>query len=115
VAADEARARCSWLDDFLVLFNDISVVDKVLHAPMPTGDEFSLFFWCWRQQSWVLFSPLRYKVLLAIDNLPAHVWSPKIVQTIIDSFCLGFEITLASLNREDLSRFFVVTWSIHPN
>jgi hypothetical protein len=46
VAADEARARCSWLDDFLVLFNDISVVDKVLHAPMPTGDEFSLFFWC---------------------------------------------------------------------
>jgi hypothetical protein len=63
----------------------------------------------------VLFSPLRYKVLLAIDNLPAHVWSPKIVQAIIDSFCLGFEITLASLNREDLSRFFVVTWSIHLN
>jgi hypothetical protein len=53
--------------------------------------------------------------LLAIDNLPAHVWLPVVVQTIISSSYLSFEIAPASLNKEDLSRFFVVAWAIHPN
>jgi hypothetical protein len=54
-------------------------------------------------------------MLLAIDNLPAHVWSPETVQIIIASACLNFEIVLALLNRVDLFRFFVVAWAIHPN
>jgi hypothetical protein len=54
-------------------------------------------------------------MLLAIDNLPAHVWSPETVQIIIASACLNFEIVLALLNRADLFRFFVVAWAIHPN
>jgi hypothetical protein len=49
------------------------------------------------------------------DNLSTHVWSPEIVQMIIDSSCLSFEIAPASLNREDLSHFFMVAWAIHPN
>jgi hypothetical protein len=54
-------------------------------------------------------------MLLAIDNLPAHVWSPETVQIIIASACLNFEIVLALLNMADLFRFFVVAWAIHPN
>jgi hypothetical protein len=54
-------------------------------------------------------------MLLAIDNLPAHVWSPETVQIIIASACLNFEIVLALLNIADLFRFFVVAWAIHLN
>jgi hypothetical protein len=53
--------------------------------------------------------------MLTIDNLPKHVWSSEAIQTISGSSCLSFEIAPASLNREDLSRFFVVAWAIHPN
>jgi hypothetical protein len=54
-------------------------------------------------------------VLLVIDKLPTHVWSSKIMQMIIGTSCLNFKIAPASLNREDLSHFFVVAWAIHPN
>jgi hypothetical protein len=98
-----------------VIFNDVTVADRVLHSQNLWADGFSLVIRWWRWQSHVLFSPLWYKVLLAIDNLSAHVWSPEIVQMIIDSSCLSFEIAPTSLNREDLSHFFMVAWAIHPN
>jgi hypothetical protein len=37
------------------------------------------------------------------------------MQMIIGTSCLNFKIAPASLNREDLSHFFVVAWAIHPN
>jgi hypothetical protein len=33
----------------------------------------------------------------------------------IGSSCLSFELALASVNRVDPSRFFVVAWAIHPD
>jgi NADH:ubiquinone oxidoreductase subunit B-like Fe-S oxidoreductase len=54
-------------------------------------------------------------VLLAIDNIPMHAWSPSMVHAFIGSACWNLEIILASTNRTDLSRFFVVAWAIHPD
>jgi hypothetical protein len=34
---------------------------------------------------------------------------------IIGSVCLSFEPATASVNKEDLSRFFAVVWATHPN
>jgi hypothetical protein len=59
--------------------------------------------------------PLCYKVLLALENIPAHVWSPECIQTIFGVSCLTFELASVSVNREDLSRFFVAAWAIHPD
>jgi hypothetical protein len=45
VATGEVRVRRSWPDDFLVLFNDVSVADRVLHAqPPPPAGSLSLVF-----------------------------------------------------------------------
>jgi hypothetical protein len=62
-----------------------------------------------------MFSPLLFKVLLAISNIPTHAWSMEMTQHIIDSSCLVFEVSPASLDRSDMSRFFAVAWSLHPD
>jgi hypothetical protein len=90
------RVCRSRLDDFLPLFNEASVADRVLHVQPPSAGWFSLIFRRWHCQSCTLFSPLRFKVLLAIINLSVHVWSPETVQSIIDTSCLSFEIVPAS-------------------
>jgi hypothetical protein len=91
------------------------VADRVLHAQPPTATTFSLRFHCWSRQSRALFSPLRFKVLLVVDNIPVHLLLSKVMLAIIGSSCLSFELALDYVNRVDLSRFFVVAWARHPD
>jgi hypothetical protein len=81
VAVHEVHVHYSQPDDFLLLFSDISMAYRVLHAPSPIGRELTLRFHRWCLQSRTIFSPLRYKVLLAIENFSAHAWSPEAVVT----------------------------------
>jgi hypothetical protein len=98
----EVRVCRSRSDDFLLIFSKQATVDRVLHAPMQQEVDFSLIFRRWRCQARARFSPLRYKVLLAIDNVSAHVWLLEVVQTIIDSSCLSFELAPASVSRTNM-------------
>jgi hypothetical protein len=54
-------------------------------------------------------------VLLAVDNIPTHLWSREFVQEVIGSACLIFEPAPATTSREDMSRFFIVAWATHPD
>jgi hypothetical protein len=74
-----------------------------------------LIFQRWRRQSGALFAPLRYKVLLIVDNITAHIWSVQMVQEIIGSSCLIFEPALTSAEGSDLSQFMVVAWVVDPD
>jgi hypothetical protein len=56
-----------------------------------------LIFRRWTRQAGARFDPLRFKVLLALENIPAHLWSVQMVQKIIGSTCLVFELALASM------------------
>jgi hypothetical protein len=47
----------------------------VLHVPPPAGADLILIFGCYHRQTGTLFSPLRFKILLALKNILAHVWS----------------------------------------
>jgi hypothetical protein len=69
----------------------------------------------WCQQVEALFSPLRFKVLLAVSIVPGHLWSVEVVQSIIGSLCLVFEPAPQLVAGEDLSKFFVIAWSKHPD
>jgi hypothetical protein len=73
VIATEAWVHSSWANDFLVLFRNIVVANRALHHPIPSAGDFLLIFRRWRWQSHMLFSPLCYNVLLAIDNLLVHI------------------------------------------
>jgi hypothetical protein len=78
------------------------------------GAELVLIFHRWRRQSGALFLPLRYKVLLVVENIPAHIWSVQSVQEIIESSCFIFKPAPESVQALDLSRFMVVAWAVHP-
>jgi hypothetical protein len=62
-----------------------------------------------------LFNPFRYKVLLSVSNVPAHIWSVETIQEIIGSSCLVFEVAPSSSGRFDLSSFLVVAWACRPD
>jgi hypothetical protein len=86
----------------------------VLHSVPPRDAGLRLVFCRWRRQAGALFSPLRFKVLLVISNLPDHLWSVEVVQAIVGSYLI-FELVPQLVAREDMSRFYMVAWSRHPD
>jgi hypothetical protein len=62
-----------------------------------------LVFRRWQCQSNVLFSPLHFKILLAIENISAHAWSLDTAQAIVGSSCLIFYMAPSSATASDLS------------
>jgi hypothetical protein len=100
-------------EDFLRVFSDAETASRVPHAEPPRDSGLRLVFHHWRRHAGALFSPLRFKVLLAVSNLPAQLWSVEVVQAIVGLSCLVFEPAPRSVAVEDLSRFFVVAWAKH--
>jgi hypothetical protein len=60
---------------FLLQFKDRREADRVLHVLAPDDTELRLVFRRWCRQAAALFSPLCFKILISIMNLPSHVWS----------------------------------------
>jgi hypothetical protein len=58
--------------DFLLIFSSAVAIDHVLHAPPPRDAPFILMVQRWRHQLCTCFSPLCFKVLLALENLSVH-------------------------------------------
>jgi hypothetical protein len=100
---------------FLLLFQSRQVTDRVLHAQQSPNAELTLVFRWWQCQSSAHFQPLCFKVLMTIDNIPAHAWSLNMTQAIVHSSCLIFDSALNSSLASDMSEFLVVAWSMHPD
>jgi hypothetical protein len=98
-----------------ILLPDWTPADCVLHADPAPDAAPSLHFNRWSRQAGAVFSPLRFKVLLAIENVPAHVWSCEVVQTIIGSSCLIFNTSPRTASGADMSVFLAAAWAIHPD
>jgi hypothetical protein len=107
--ADEAFQVCrSFPDDFIVSFSDGSDLARVLHVEPVAEGGFSLFFWHWTHQARTHFSPLYFKVLMSITNVPTHAWLIEMAHAIVGSSCLIAEFSPRSLNGDDLSHFMAV-------
>jgi hypothetical protein len=91
VAGHEVQVRRAQPDDFLLVFTSGNTASRVLHAAIPKGAEFSLFFHHWHHQSRAQRVLHRYNVMLVLENLPVHVWSVECAQMIIGMSCLCFE------------------------
>jgi hypothetical protein len=72
--------------------------EDVVHGPVPFGTPFFLIWKRWRRQSIASAGAFRYKVLLGLRGLPAHTWAG----------------TPTRRAREDLRKYFVAAWCIHP-
>jgi hypothetical protein len=111
----EVMVKWYKMGGFLLVFSDRRVADRILHAAQPADAALTIRFSPWTRQAGALFSPLRFKVLLSIDNIPAHVWSMDTAQVILGSSCLVFDAVPSSRSGEDLSRFLVAARAIHPS
>jgi hypothetical protein len=98
---------------FLLTFSDRSLADRVLHAAALMGTDLMLVFQRWQWLMGALLSSLRCKVLLMIENIPAHLWSVDTACTILGTSCIVSEASPRSWNRIDMSRFLVEAWAAH--
>jgi hypothetical protein len=62
-----------------------------------------------------LFSPLQFKVVTAIENLPTYTRSTTTAQEVLGSSALIFDVAPASAAGSDLSQFLVAAWVRHPD
>ncbi|OEL22976.1 hypothetical protein BAE44_0016005, partial [Dichanthelium oligosanthes] len=115
VQQHEVQIRRYLHGGFLLSFVDGHVADRVLHTPPPVGAELIVVLQRWRRQSWAGLAPLCFKVLLSVENVPAHLWSVNTIQLILGSSCLVFEPSPRSAVGSDLSCFLVVAWAVHPD
>jgi hypothetical protein len=83
--ADAVNVKRYRADMFLLEFDDRREVDRVVHAPIPDCAELRLVFRRWHRLATTLFSPLRFKILISIMNLSAHVWSLQTAQEAVGS------------------------------
>jgi hypothetical protein len=61
----------------------------------------------------VFFSPMYYKVLLAIENMPTCVWSWESTQAIIGSSFLTFNMLLGTNSKVDKSAILITARAVH--
>jgi hypothetical protein len=62
-----------------------------------------------------LFSPLQFKVVTAIENLPTYTRSTTTAQEVLGSSAPIFDVAPASAAGSDLSQFLVAAWVRHPD
>jgi hypothetical protein len=91
----EVRIRHYRAGSFMLCFRDGVVANQVLQANHEAG---------------ALFLPLHYKVLITIENIPAHTWLISMAQKVLGSSALIFDVTTASASASDLSQFLVTRW-----
>lgn len=100
---------------FLLIFNTRTAADRVLHAMPPEQALFRLVFRCWTRQLHATSIPMLFKVLVALENLPAHVWSLEAAQTILGSSCSMIQLALETAEKTDMSKFWVTAWCLDPD
>jgi hypothetical protein len=115
VTAEEVRVCRYGAGSFLLCFRYGPTADRVLHAPWPSSVGLTLIFSCYTRQASALFSPLQFKFLIAIGNLPVHTWSINTAQEVLGSSALTFDVAPVSADGSDLSQFLVATWARHPD
>jgi hypothetical protein len=92
----EVRIRRYIASSFMLCFRDGAVANQVLQAPWPPYSDIILSFSHFTHQAGALFSPLHYKVLTTIENIPAHTWSISTTQKVLGSSVLIFDVMTAS-------------------
>jgi hypothetical protein len=115
VGAEEVRVHRYRVSSFLLCFHNSAKVDWVLHVPRPSAANLTLIFSHYTRQVGDLFSPLRFKVLISIENLAAHTCSISTTQEVLGSSVLIFDVLSASSSGSGMSQFLVAAWARHPD
>lgn len=74
-------------EDFLVRFYSRDDLEAVVDAPVPVGTPFYLLWRRWRCQSVGSPGQLKYKVVVGLKGMPAHIWGIDAAERILGSSC----------------------------
>lgn len=114
-ANEEVEIRRFGPLDFLLEFDSHALAERVLHARPLEPAPFRLIFQRWTCQFMPTAALLLFKVLVAIENLPAHAWSNSAAQTIHGNSCALIQLAPETVARVDKSRFWVAAWCEDPD
>lgn len=102
-------------EDFLVRFYSRNDLEGVLNGPVPIGTPFYPLWRRWRRQSMASAGSLRYKVLIGIKGMSAHIWGLPAAERILGSSCANLVAAPSTVAGEDRREFVVAAWCIHPS
>jgi hypothetical protein len=102
------------LRDFLVLFQDVSLMLQVLNDPIPLGSV-KIAFKRWRRENWAEEVSLDYRLKVAMIGIPAHLWLVSTVEEILGSSCSIVSIAQETESKANLKQFLVMVDCLHPD
>lgn len=89
------------LEDFLVLFQDVALMLRVMHAPMPLGSVRTAFKW-WHRENWAEKISMDLRLKVALIEIPAHLWLVSTAQEILGSSCSVLFIAQETKSKANL-------------
>lgn len=75
VGEEDVKVLCFGTHGFLLKFTTRAMADQILHAWSSQYALFRVVFHRWTRQFMASAAQLRFKVLVAIENIPVHAWN----------------------------------------
>lgn len=102
-------------EDFLIVFRDTGDMLWVMQEPYPPVIPFKLLFKPWRCESMAVAAPMKFRVLITIRSIRAHVWLQSTTEKILQSSYEILALSPDTRDRVDFTRFELVAWCVHPS
>jgi hypothetical protein len=111
--ADNFTVYRHWPFDFLAVYSNRRVRDKVVAAGVVDGRDFALRFSPWCRQLQAVRQDTRFRTHLELTGVPAHACNRTTVAAVVGSaVCVG-KLGAVTASMEDLGRLHVVAWTDH--
>ncbi|TVU15732.1 hypothetical protein EJB05_39270, partial [Eragrostis curvula] len=115
VPSDKFSVHQKGPGEFLILFKEKALCDRVLHASHPSGSLFRLCFRRWCRQAMAIAAATPYKVIIELENLPLHCWNAEVAQSVVGLSCEIIAFAPSTVTRTDLSGFRILANCVHPS
>ncbi|CAN6345196.1 unnamed protein product [Urochloa humidicola] len=115
VLADDFAIRRFAPESSLIVFSSQRSRDAALSAGSIRVDGAELFFRPWTRLVRAESRPLRQRVSLEIEGIPAHAWSVRTARKLLASSCWIERLEPASEDRSDMSFMALTAWTDDPS
>ncbi|CAN6246676.1 unnamed protein product [Urochloa humidicola] len=115
VLADDFAIRRFAPESSLIVFSLQRSRDAALSAGSIRVDGAELFFRPWTRLVRAESRPLRQRVSLEIEGIPAHAWSVRTARKLLASSCWIERLEPTSEDRSDMSFMALTAWTDDPS
>ncbi|CAN6172135.1 unnamed protein product [Urochloa humidicola] len=102
-------------ESFLIIFSTQRSRDAALDAKSVCVGSAQLLFRPWTRLVRASHRPLRQRVRLEIEGVPAHAWSMRVARKLLASSCWIEHLELSTADRSDMSFMALTAWTDNPS